>query len=287
MNVSAGGHAQAALEAGGEVGDDVAEHIVSHDDIEGPRIAHHLHTQRVYVHVLGGNLRMFATHFLEHALPQASGVGHGIRLVAHEHAPARRAIEFWVLLAVFEGVADDAFDAFARVDVFLDRYLVRRALLEDSACVGVDAFRVLADHNEVHILWLDALQRTQRAIEQPHRTHVGVEVHLEAHAQQNFFGVDVGFDAGIAEGAGKNRVKVALQHGEALGRHGHAVAEIAVGAPVEFAHLDIGARCPDHFESLRNYFLANPIPGNDSDTFFLRRVLRVHGRNLTQGNANE
>ena len=52
MNIAAGGHAQAALQSGGEVGDDVAEHVIGHDHVEGPRIAHHLHAERVHVHVL-------------------------------------------------------------------------------------------------------------------------------------------------------------------------------------------------------------------------------------------
>ena len=43
MDVSTRCHSQATLQSGSEVGDDVAEHIVSDDNIELPRIAHHLH----------------------------------------------------------------------------------------------------------------------------------------------------------------------------------------------------------------------------------------------------
>ena len=66
-----------------------------------------------------------------------------------------------------------------------------------------------------------------------HGTHVGVEVHLEAHAQQNFFGVDVGGHAGIAERADEDGVEVAGQHVKAVGRDGGAVDEVAVGSPIE------------------------------------------------------
>src|SRR5580693_939214 len=34
MDVAAGGHAQAALQGGGEVGDDVAEHVVGDDEVK-------------------------------------------------------------------------------------------------------------------------------------------------------------------------------------------------------------------------------------------------------------
>ncbi len=78
MNISAGGHTEAALQPGSEVGDDVAKHIIGYDYVEGSRIAHDLQAERVYVHVLRRDLGMFAANFLESALPQAAGVGHGI-----------------------------------------------------------------------------------------------------------------------------------------------------------------------------------------------------------------
>ena len=78
MDVAAGGHAQAALQSGGEVGDDVAEHVVGDDHIEGTRVAHHLHAECVDVHVLCRDLGILSADVFEDALPQASGVGHGI-----------------------------------------------------------------------------------------------------------------------------------------------------------------------------------------------------------------
>ena len=96
--------------------------------------------------------------------------------------------------------------------------------------------------------------------------------------------MDVGLDAGIAEGAGKHCIEVTPQHGEAVWRDGHSVAEIAIGAPVEFAHLYVGSRCPNHFEGLRNYFLADSVSGDDGDTL-LGGVLRVHGRKLNTSHS--
>src|SRR5258707_8131400 len=139
MNISAGRHAQAALQTGSQVGDDVAQHVVGHDHVEMPGITHDVGAEGVHVHVLRRDLRILAAYFLEHTLPQSSGVGHGIRLITHEDALARTAVLLLVTFAVFEGVTDHSLYAFAGVDVFLHCDLVRRALLEYAAGVNVDA----------------------------------------------------------------------------------------------------------------------------------------------------
>ena len=53
MHISARGHAQPALQACREVGNDVAEHVVGYDYVELPGVAHHLGAERIHVHVLG------------------------------------------------------------------------------------------------------------------------------------------------------------------------------------------------------------------------------------------
>ncbi len=172
VDVSAGGHAQPALQAGGKVGNDVTEHVVGHDYVEGPRVADHLGTKRVHVEVLGGDLRILFTYLLEYALPQASGVSHGVRLVAHENALARAPVLLLVAFAIFEGVADHALYTRSRVDVFLDCDLIRRALFEDAPGIDVRAFGVFADHDKVNVPGLDCFQRTQTRVQQVDRAHV-------------------------------------------------------------------------------------------------------------------
>jgi hypothetical protein len=98
--------------------------------------------------------------------------------------------------------------------------------------------------------------------------------------------MDIGLNARVAEGPGQDSIEVASEHGEAVGRNGGAVPEIAIGAPIEFAHLDIGSRRLDDLKRLRNNFLANPVSGNYRDTL-LRRFLRVHGKKLTQAGLDE
>ena len=77
------------------------------------------------------------------------------------------------------------------------------------------------------------LQRAERRVQQAHRAHVGVQVHLEAHAQQDFLGMNVRRHAGIAERADEDGVEVARQHLKAAGGNRGAVGEVAVGAPIE------------------------------------------------------
>jgi len=88
-------------------------------------------------------------------------MGHGIRFVAEQNASAGGTIELFVPLTVVEGEADDALDAFSSVDVLLDCNLVFGSLLEDAAGVGIDAFSVLAQNDEIDVFRFDALERTE------------------------------------------------------------------------------------------------------------------------------
>ena len=99
---------------------------------------------------------------------------------------------FGVTFAILESIADDPLHALARIDVFLDGDFVGGAFFEDAAGITIDAFGVFADDDEIDVFRLDAFQRAERGIQQAHRAHVRVQVHLEAHAQQDFFRVDVG-----------------------------------------------------------------------------------------------
>src|SRR5579862_1848596 len=209
MNVAAGSHAEASLESGGKVGNDVAEHIVGDDDVELTRIADHLHAERVDVHVLRGDLRIFGADGFKNALPKTSGVSHGVRLVAEQDFVAGRPVNFGVALAILEGVADDALDTFARVDVFLCGNFVGSSLLEDASGIRVNTFRIFAEDHEVDIPWLNAFQRAEGSVEQPDGADIGVEIHFKAHAEEDFFCMDVRLYPGIAEGSHQDGVKVA------------------------------------------------------------------------------
>ena len=214
--------------------------------------------------------------FFEHALPQAAGVRHGVRFVAHQHASPRRTIQFPVAGAVLKRVADDALDPLARVDVLLDRNFVRSSLLENSSEVAVNPFGIFANHDEIRVSWFDAFERAKRRIQQPHRPDIGVQVHPAPHAQQDFFSMNVGRHARIAEGAHQDGVEISCQGSKTVRRDGNFVGEIAIGSPIERRQFDWRASGLHDFYSLRNNFLSDPVTGNHGNT-----LRRTHARNVS------
>ena len=68
-------------------------------------------------------------------------------------------------------------------------------------------------------------------------------------------------------------IKVASQHGEAIGGNGNAVGEVASGAPVELGGFDGGTRGLDNLYGLADDFGADAVSGNDGDAFFLGHEL--------------
>ena len=112
-----------------------------------------------------------------------------------------------VRLRELERVPDDAVHALVGVDLFLDRDLVVGAGLEAAADADVDAFGVLAEHDEVDVASAAVLQRAEPLVEQPHRPVVDVEIELEARAEQDVARVAVVGHARIAERADEDRVE--------------------------------------------------------------------------------
>ena len=108
--------------------------------------------------MLGDDLRILLAHFLEYTLPQPPGVGHGIRLVAHEHALARTPVILLVPFAIFESIPDHALDAFAGVDVLLHRNLIGRSRLKNPTGIHINAFSVFPHDNKIDVLGLDRFQ---------------------------------------------------------------------------------------------------------------------------------
>src|SRR5450755_1892872 len=129
MNIPARRHPQSSLKRRGQVRNDVAKHVVGYDYVELPRVADNLHAQSIYEHMLGSDLRILFSHFLEYALPQATRMSHRIGFVAHQYLLSLSAVVFRVALAIFEGISNDALDTLAGVDVLLNRNLVRGTAL--------------------------------------------------------------------------------------------------------------------------------------------------------------
>ena len=91
---------------------------------------------------------------------------------------------------------------------------------------------------------------------------------MEAHAEQNLFGMEVRGHARIAEGAHQDGVEFPVQHGKTIRRDGHSVGQVAFGAPVEKSHLDRNPGGGDRRHGLGDDFPSDPVAGNDGDAFF-------------------
>src|SRR6185312_10493024 len=263
MDVARRRHAETALEGRTEVGHDVAEQVVGDDDLELPRVEHHVHRQRVDVIVRRLDSRVLRRDFLEHALPQRVPLLHGVALVGHAHL--REATR----LGELKGVPDDAVDALEGVQLFLDRDFVLGARLEAAADAHVEPFRVLAEDDEVHVLRTAAFQRTQALVEQLDGPVVDVEVQLEARAEQDVAGVAIVGHARIAERADEDRVEAA-QCVVAVLRDGDARLQEVIGAPRQMLEFELpaehlaGAR--QHLHRFRGDFFSDSITRNYRDS---------------------
>ena len=135
------------------------------------------------------------------------------------------------------------------------------AELEVAAHARVHAFRVLADDREINIVRRSVFQGTERFVEQANRANVCVQIHLEAHAQQNFLGMNVGRHARIAQRPNEYSVEVARQHVESVRRDGGAVDEVSVSAPVERGELSVAPEARNTSRALGMTSLPTPSPG--------------------------
>src|SRR5208282_744116 len=139
VDIGRGREPEAARKLGPEVADDIAEQIVRHDGVELGGVPHHFHGQSINVEVARLDTWELEAEIAPHALPQVVAVGQGVGFVAHAQALPRAP------LGELKCESQDAFDAFARVQLFLHRNFVRSAALELAANVDVETFRVLPE----------------------------------------------------------------------------------------------------------------------------------------------
>ena len=92
---------------------------------------------------------------------------------------------FPVLLREIKTRADQTFDPFARVQIFVDRNFVRRAAFELSAHPNVDALGVFSKHSAVYIFCGTILERYKSIVEGNDGTNVGIEIESKSKTEQN------------------------------------------------------------------------------------------------------
>ena len=278
MDVCGGSEAEAAGELRGEIADDVAEEIVGDDDVELARVADEFHCEGVDVEMAGVDVGIFGADGSEDALPEVAGVGHGVGFVGHADAQGlggrgagrlEAGATCGVGLGVLEGVADDALDPLAGVDVFLDGDFVGRVFLEEAAHADVKALGVFAEDDEADVVGGDIAKRGVAGMEEFGGAGVDEEIEFEAEAEEDVGGVLIGGDTGIAEGAEEDGVEIVAKHFDGAGRKSDIFAEEFVGAPVEVDELDgaivLGRGGLNGFDGDGRDFFADAVAGDYGD----------------------
>lgn len=268
MDVAGGSEAESTSELGGEVGDDVAEKVIGNDDVELARIADELHGEGVDVKVAGLDVGIFGADGFENALPEVAGEGHSVGFVGHAKTSAFASATANAT-SVFEGVAKDAFDAFAGIDVFLGGDFVGRSLFEEATGANIDAFGVFPEDDEANIVAEAILERGEALVEQLSGAGVDEEIELKAKAEEDVGSVLIGGDAGIAESAEEDGVEFIAKHFDAAFGERDLFAQVFVSGPVEFNELDgavvFGSGDFDGFDRDGSDFFADAVTGNDGD----------------------
>src|SRR5262249_20568696 len=96
---------------------------------------------------------------------------------------------------------------------------VRRALFEEPPATGVQAFGILAHHNEVDVCRSLALQRRVDAGIEFHWTQIDVLVEIEAQPQQNALLENAGAHVWMADGAEENGLELSHLVHRAIRQH--------------------------------------------------------------------
>ena len=270
VEVRAGGQAQAPGERGPEVGEDVAEEVRRHDDIQRLRVGDHPGGQRVDVITLQRDLRVARRHSGHHLVPQHHRMAERVRLGGAGQEPARPA------RGGLEAEADDPLDPPAGEEGRLGGQLVIRARVQPAAGPRVLALGVLPHAQHVEVGRPAAGERAAHAGQEPHRPEVDVLLEALADGQDQLPHRHVVGHPGPAHRAEVDGVEVA-QAIEAVRLHHPAGAAVVLAAPGQLLRLqpDPG-RARGRFEdgqSGGDHLAADPVPRDDRDAM---AVVRAH-----------
>ena len=264
VDVGAGGHAQAPLERGPQVRHDVTEEVVGDDHPEAGRILDQEQAQGVDIDMLaldGGGV--LPGDLVEDTEPQLVGVAHGVGFIRHVHRVVA------VNPGVLEGRTDDALDALARVDVLVDRHLVRGAPLELAPHADVDALGVLAEDDEVHVASAAPLEGDEAVGERTTGAHVGEEVVTLAHAEDDVPRMLHARHPRIAQGPEEDRRALPLDRHADLRWEGGAIPQVTVRAQVQLPEVERQATLLAHqLEeqlALPDHLGADPVASDQGD----------------------
>ncbi len=253
-------HSHAADEPGGQVGEDVAEHVLRHEHVELPRPLHQVERLGVDVGVLMGDAGIALGHLVEH-LAKESVTLEDVRLVHAGDLAAGQA----------EGEVADALDA----GTGHDQRVGRQAIAQDDAAGlrGEQPFGLLAQDHQVDGAGLDMRQRAARPGIELARPHAGVQVeqHPQRHLRRQLGPIGLA-DVGMPHGPEQHRIRPPARV-QRLGREIAPRLAIAKGAtrilaqlqPEQAAALDRA----QHLDRLGRHLDADAVARQDRDVEFL------------------
>ena len=200
-----GEHAQRPRQHGGHVGQDVAEHVARHQDIELLGRPHQLHRGVVDVEMVEPYVRVVGMHLVHHVAPELGHLEH-VGLVHRGQAAV-------ALGGEIERHARDAGDLVLVVDVGVVAPTATLVGVHAAWFAEVDAARQLPDDEDVETR--DKLRAQRRSVrqglEQHRRAQVRERLQTRAHAEQAFLRALIhgqSVPLGAAHGAEQHRVGI-------------------------------------------------------------------------------
>ena len=255
VEVGRGREAHAAHQGGGQVAQDVAEHVAGDDDVEVAWILDQLHGGRVDKKMLGLDVRRPRAFKRKHPLPEIVRQVQRIALVDHGQPPGMT--RGAPLLCQLERISLDPLDTLARVHVFLDGDLVDGVALELDEQVDADAQRQggAEQRPPAHRLLVAA-----REEHQAQREDAREEDHQRHHDQ-------VGLGHGTLRSANRTEVDRArfpelLEHGVGNDLAG---PQVALGAQVIADKIERRVDRPENADALRNNLGTDAIARDNRD----------------------
>ena len=271
-----GQHAERTCQHGGDIGQHVAEQIVSDNDVELLGPAHELHAQRICQHVIELHICIFAlVQGADDFVPKHAGF--------HHIALFRRGHFVTALARQLKSDATDALDFVSVIDLRIDAALLAIAEIDDFFRLAkIDATCQLAHDHNVEAFDNLALERgiIRQSRIADRRAQIGEETQILAQTQQARFRAHIVRHAvpfRTADCAKNDRVAfhrelhVAFADGLAMriiGRTAHE-ARLALERGDPLLAKPIG-----HFDHFGHDFRANAVAGQKKE--FVRR----HGRSV-------
>ena len=266
MHIGRGGDAHAALQHRAEVGDDVAEEVRGHRDVNRRRILDHAHARRVDVEVRGLDLGELRGEVGEDARVQRLRA-YRVGLVDQGQVATR------TLHRALEGVTDDALGALPGVEHGLRGDFLLGTLSLVLRLLHVGVLGILAHNEHVDVRRPLVLERAETRVEQLDRAQVDPQVEVPAQAADDAALHQADRGARVADGTEQDRVH-ALDCGEGLVRQDlfglePVVGRVGILGQVE-AEAEALGRSAQDLEALGNHLGPDAVAGDHRD------AMRVH-----------